>query len=219
MNDPFRKVRSGEELKIAAEAWNAAMAAAQANQRRGPHGGGGPVQLPVDPAVALVVNSTGVNLIEWAVVALADAAIDAVDSPDAFAGKVAFNGSIPTLPENRDRFGIMVDPVADGEAGRAVVAGVTVCRVDVVDDAHTFARVVEGETGHLETCEDLTGCAILYLAPDVIDEDAAGDVRYALVRIGNPADDSAGQYQFQVKQMVAQNVKGWDMVRAHSMNL
>ncbi len=88
-------------------------------------------------------------------------------------------GVEPDEDDHAAKFAILQEPIRDGAIARAVVAGVTICRVDMQAEGHGWADVADEECGHLESRADSGGAQIL-----AVDEGTG--VKMAVVRLGVP---------------------------------
>lgn len=165
MGDPFRKVRPGEDLAIPATTFNAMVDAgklaraaryADATRREGSRR---------DAAIVRVVNETGGDLRRTSVVGLDAPTFTPGQDLDAFLRDVTFRGVVPGV-EHAGRFAVLIEPIAAGRAGLAVVAGVVPAIVDVEDAGHTCADATPGDTVAL-TSADSGPAQILWSASGV----------------------------------------------------
>lgn len=149
MPDPFRRVRPGDDLVIPAPTYNAMVDAAEAEQRRRLDGGDpGRSQLRRADIVR-VLNDTGKTLDARSVVGL-DGPVIGTEDLNAFLAEVTFRGKVPDT-SSPWRFAITLEPAAPNQVVRAYLAGVCQVKVDVRDQTHAFARVIDGEAGHLQS--------------------------------------------------------------------
>lgn len=98
------------------------------------------------PGVILIRNDTGSAVNEYRALALGAALFAAselgFETP-------AFTGLAPapeTNPAHRSRVAITLEPIANGAIGRAMIAGQIAAPVDVIQIAHTRARVLPDGT-------------------------------------------------------------------------
>ena len=98
-------------------------------------------------------------------------------------------GSLPSFRSHLGNFAVLVEPVAAGDVGLAVVSGVVPVKVYMSSTAswpltgqswYDYADIDDGQSGHL-IARPYGGARILWLA------DTSGGEQWALVRIGNPA--------------------------------
>lgn len=187
--DPLRKVRVGEPLKIPAAAWNAFVDAARSvsNQRHSAQSG--PATVARDQITCLVKNNTGADVGQLGILSLGDPLVSPTDDEESFRRLLAFNGSTPSGATGPGKWCVTMEPVADGEIGRAVLLGVVPVEVDVSGGVEDFAEFKSGSTSVLEA--SATGTArILWI-------ESTGDTRWAVVRLG----DGAGSGSLTVKEI------------------
>jgi hypothetical protein len=201
--DPFKKVQAGDPLAIPAEAFNTFIDMALDWKGR---------RLGQTRDVAAGMGQTGIFPIENASGADRDRfevlAIDGpVFSPDenlaAFQNRIAFRGVTPT--DGSDPVAILLEPVADGRIGRAVVSGVAVVQVGLIDTEHIHAEAIADDSTKLESA---AGGSIEILA---IDRSTTG-TKWAIVRIGAGASVAEDEnYQ------LAQNLDAGGTADAHPL--
>lgn len=150
--DSLRRVRAGERAQIPADAYNAFLDGVRARRAAAFDGGAPAVRLPPhDPAVALVRNATGGALDRFAVVGLGAPLVGPGDDFAEFARKVNFDGS---APDGVGPVAVLLEPLAAGAVGRAVVSGLTPVLVWLADPAHCAAAPAEGVTGYLVSADE-----------------------------------------------------------------
>lgn len=180
-----KKVRPGQRLRrVSAEQWNGFVDAARAAGERD-MGGQDEALGGYTPGVVLrVLNDSGGNLDQFAVVALGVPIVahSAETELEAFA-KPSFTGTAPTASTG-SAFGVLQEPLPDGAIGRAMVAGVTWVLVDVTDAAHAFAAAADAVMDKL-TSHATTGVRVLYKPA------GTGD-KWCLVRLGDAGAASGG---------------------------
>jgi len=137
----LRKVRSGDPMRIPAETYNAFIDAANDTRRAGGTSTGRISGSPQSPNVIRIRNDTGEARSRYDVVAIGDPIITASQNENHFAEVVAMKGTTPTIPGDRGQWVILLEPLGAGKIGRALVAGVTACRVKMVDTDHTRCDV------------------------------------------------------------------------------
>lgn len=148
LNDPYRKVRPGDRLKIPAQTWNSAIDRAKAYRRSGGAIGGG--STPRSGWIVPVRNDTGADVGTRAVLGIGGPIFLPSDSLDAFKQGVTFRGVTPEA-SHADRFVVTLGPIPAGQVGRAFVAGVYQVQVNVLDESHTCAHAVEDDVEKLES--------------------------------------------------------------------
>ena len=177
--DPYRRVHTGEPIELPAAAWNAMIDAAMAEQRQrssirlGPH----PRALGPQAATVLLHNGVGYDLPRFGVAGIANVVISPADNADAFKGRIALAGVVPTTADYLGQFAIAQEPIPDGAIGRALVAGISIVQIEVGSTSHTRADVCDGDYTKLES--GASGTARILWA-----ESGTG-TKWAIVRLGD----------------------------------
>lgn len=143
----LRKVSTGDPLRIPAAAWNAMVDAAEAHRSglldRGADGERGPL---LHARTVPVRNDSGVDCPRHGILGIDSPVfapeVGAAVPPEGLL-QLALRGTLPATP---GRFAVAAGPIAVGDTGRGVVAGVTVARVYVLDESHRCADVPAIET-------------------------------------------------------------------------
>ncbi|MEX0655782.1 MAG: hypothetical protein WD534_18140, partial [Phycisphaeraceae bacterium] len=144
MSDYMKKVQSGDRLRIPARAYNAfidtARAHAQREQDQQRHTRG---HRP-SADVVLVRNDSGEDRHRFTVLGLDQPIIRPDDNLDQFKSRVAFVGVEPT-ENHRGRYALLLEPLKPGSIGHALLSGVGVAQIEVVDEQHAFADIVPAD--------------------------------------------------------------------------
>lgn len=131
----FRRVVPGQRVHPPAAAMNGLFDLLEQRNRREPKGI--PAGFTSGPVEVLVKNNTGSALSSsFSVVALGDVVINRTDGEQAFNRQHLFEGDTPA---SSSRIAIVQEPLSADAIGRAVVAGITTVKLNVVDSAHTHA--------------------------------------------------------------------------------
>lgn len=178
----FKKVVSGEKLQIHAAAWNRVLELTA----RGPDLTGKPSTPSFRQAtIVRVKNDSGAAVGRFGVLGIDEPLIDPDDNEEEFQSQVMFTCSTPAAA-HAGNFVITLDPIAAGEIGRAVIAGVTVARLTGEDVG--FAEIDSGNRNYLEA--SATGSAqVLWAA-------AGTGLRWAVVRLNAPAAAEIVTYRY-----------------------
>ena len=126
--------------------------------------GGGPWQIRNDSAGTIP---------QFECLEIIEPAIDPTSDEDAFRYWTVLAGDVPT--EGAKHLAICLEAIDAGEVGPCVVAGLSVCKVNVVNDAHEYAQAADGDT-----LPDTAASGPLSI---VWKEDGTGEL-WALVTIG-----------------------------------
>lgn len=175
--DAFQRARPGAALTISAAAWNACLDAADAH-KRGPRGNnGGPVQFR-QADIVLVKNASGDDVPRFGVLGIDGVIITPDDSLIEFQNQVAFRGITPTTDDHTGKFVVCLDPLGDGQIGRAWVSGVCNVQVNVVAETDNFCDVKNNDRTMLRSSSSGTA-RILYR------ESAGAGTKWCVVRMGD----------------------------------
>lgn len=139
MSDPLSHVQPGDPLTIPASAWNDVLDLVR--QKNGAGGPGAPRGNLERPALVVRVKA-GATLPTLAIITLGAALIDPDTDPTDAARTPLFDAEAPVAGEVP---AVLLSGLSSGEIGRAVVQGVCVAPVEVVDAGHRFAVPVVGD--------------------------------------------------------------------------
>jgi len=177
MGDTLKKVTAGQRLEMPASTFNTFIDVARvwlADQQA--TGGEGRVEARPTGTI-LVRNDTDTDLPQFAVLGVSGVVFTPEDNEAEFRRRPVYAGIAPTVAGHFGGwFCVLSEPLADGKIGRAVVDGVTPVKVDVVDEDHWFADVIDDETGKLTSGPD--GAAQI-----LVKEPGTGE-KWAVVRLG-----------------------------------
>src|SRR5262245_40368621 len=183
----LQKVNKGERLRIPADAYNAFIDAAL---RANPDGvSSTDLDLPqaYSVSIALVRNDSGATRARFDAVGLAAPLIPPASNLKEFQRQPMFSAVIPAAASHIGKFGILLEPLAAGKIGTAMVAGV--CPAQLTGADVGFAEI---QTGSSILVADPSGSA------KVLWTDSGSGTRWALIRLGTPAPglSSDGSYHF-----------------------
>ena len=147
MPDPFEKVKPGDSIQIHSTVWNSMLDVVRPNRDTG--NGVNKLTSTRGTIILRIKNESGDDLPRGAILGLDGPTFTPTDSEDAFMREPSFSGIVPDIALHKRRYCVLLDPAADGSFARAFLAGVCQVRVDVIDPAHEFARIEDGETGFL----------------------------------------------------------------------
>lgn len=182
--DAFKRARPGEKMIVSATAWNACLDAAEAHRRGQPANGGGPVQFR-QADIVLVKNSSGTNVDRFGVLGIDGVIITPTASEIEFQQQVTIRGITPDAAVHAGKFVICLDPIANGQIGRAWIAGVCQVRVRIVDTTHRFCDVKNADPFQLQSSS--IGTARILYKESAGDGEGPPPTIWCIVRIG---DDS-----------------------------
>jgi hypothetical protein len=165
MGDNLRKVQSGQQLKIPAEAYNAFIDAARA-EKASRHN----IALASSPdfpssTIIKVRNQTGVAQNRFNVLAIEAPIVAPAANLQQFKNAVAFNGVVPLNPMTGKRFAVLAEPLAAGAVGRAVLYGATPVSIGISGENHQFANPINGLTSFMVSTASNGQFRILWKEP------------------------------------------------------
>ena len=198
MGDTFKKVQSGDPLRIPAETLNTFIDAARDFKARRQSRTREPQFDFRQTGIIPVKNNSGADRNRFDVLGIDRPIFAPVDSLASFQDRVALVGAVPTEADHFGRFVVLLEPLRAGAIGQACVSGVCQVRLNVLDEEHEFADVDDQCAENLQT--GTSGSAfILWKEPaEYGDYGGCYDydygygyeiLRWAVVRIGNLSDN------------------------------
>jgi len=178
----LRKVSAGDPLSIPADAYNSFVDAARAHRGGVAMDAGQPGARAVQPATIKIKNTSGADLDMFSVVGVDGILFGPADNLDQFKREPVLTAVTPTT-DHAGAFAVLLQPVAAGKFGVACVDGVVQVRVNVTDEAHDRADVLDGDATKLGSSAD--GSARI-----IWKEAGTGD-RWAVVRLADPSATSS----------------------------
>lgn len=176
MGDAFKKVQAGQRIAISAEAYNAFIDAAQA-VREHKQFGIEASQFFRQSGIVKLKNASGADQARFAVLGLSEPIILPSANEIEFKRQVTFEGVVPAKNDHRGKFAVLLEPIADGKIGLAVIAGVVPVRLKVdPDQLYDRAEIIDADSGKLLNVPH-GSARVLWI-------DALGSVeRWAIVRL------------------------------------
>ena len=182
------KVRQGEAVSIKAATWNSFLDAADFARRARRLVGAQAVPSGFGGNMVYVRNKCGETIPRFGAVVLADAVIphDAASEEiecetPAFDGVPADGGEESESEEETEKevrpFAVAVEPIADGEIGRALALGVTPAKVEIVHEEDLCAEPVPGSTSGSMRSTNVGYARIVWK------EDGTGE-KWCFIRLG-----------------------------------
>ena len=160
MFDPFAKVAIGDPVRFSAQWYNAVTDAGKAYQQKGAFGASSLSQVR-DSTIIRVRNDSGSSLPRNSVVGLNGPIFTPTESEDAFLREVTFSVHVPDIAKHRRRFAVLLEPSPTdteayygdsfGRVTRAYLAGLCAVKVEIMDEDHEYANIVDGVTDHLKS--------------------------------------------------------------------
>jgi len=163
-----KKVQAGQEWQPSASAHNALVDAYQYVEQLRRSGGAGVGRSTWGTNVVQVGNDSGVDRDRFDVLGIHGPVIDPADNLPAFKNGVVLRGVLPRWPgeagttsttpapeaivSHEGCFVVLLQPLAAGAIGWAMISGVTVAKVDYTDSTGRCAEVKDGDAGSLRAC-------------------------------------------------------------------
>lgn len=174
MGDKFKKVQSGQKLKIPAEVWNTLLDVAERDRNQRHAISAEDVAGMRQAGIVKLRNQTGGPLDQFSIVQLDTPIIRPADNLNEFKRQVTFNGIIPSASIG-SRFAVTLQPLASNKIGLAVASGVAAVRLLVDAVPYACAQPTIGSTALLKSVPH--GPAM------VLWMESAGTIRWAIIRI------------------------------------
>ena len=182
------KVRQGEAVSIKAATWNSFLDAAEFARRARRLVGAEAVPSGFGGNMVYVRNKCGETIPRFGAVVLADAVIphdaaseDIECETPAFDGVPADGGEESESEEETEKevrpFAVAVEPIADGEIGRALALGITPAKVEIVHEEDLCAEPVPGSTSGAMRSTNVGYARIVWK------EDGTGE-KWCFIRLG-----------------------------------
>lgn len=140
----MQKVTSGQPLKIRAETFNSMIDAA--NYVKNIRTGNSVNFQKTNSGLILIRNDSGADVAIRRVLGLGDTVADPTAAEDQFCEYIAFEGDLPDIDLHVGKWALLLDPIADGEYGRAAVSGEHQVKINVTDANHTHVEIGDGTT-------------------------------------------------------------------------
>ena len=196
MGDAFKKVQSGDALRIPAETFNTFIDAARDFKARRQSSSRTPGFHFQQTGIVSVKNASGGDRERFEVLGIDRPIFTPADNLLSFQNQIAFVGVTPTEEDHLGGFVVLLEPLRDGMIGQACLSGVTPVRLNVLDEEHDWADIEDGETDSLKT--DTAGSAFILWKEDASGGYGGygygygygyyGGLRWALVRLSNLSD-------------------------------
>jgi len=170
----MKRVQAGDEVVLSANAYNAWCDAAEDLQRRRMSQSAVSQAERRDADIVLVRNDSGADIGRFGVLGIDGPIISPEDNPDEFKRRVTISGVVPTSTHS-DSFVVLLEPLAAGQIGEAIISGVCQVQVNVVSSSATTCGAVAGDLEKLTTGKGST--------PIIWKESGTG-TKWAIVRIG-----------------------------------
>lgn len=171
----LKRVSVGDAIDISAAAYNGWCEAAEDLQaRRLGQGPGAWKESRFDPDVVLVRNDSGAAAARFGILGVSGPIITPTVNLEEFKRRVALSGVAPTA-DHEDAFVVLLEPLAAGAVGEAVISGAVQVAVDVAAESDTTCGAVASDAAKLKS--GVGSNRILW-------KEAGTGTKWAVVRVG-----------------------------------
>lgn len=175
--DSFGKVTPGSPLKFPAEVYNRLVEVARGVDL---DKSGRARDVFRQSGIIKIRNDSAEDVPQFGILGLKEPLILPDNGLDEFKRRVTLSGVTPTST-HLGKFGVLLEPLAKGAMGNAVVSGVVQIRLSVnADDLKDFAEVVPGDTGLLVAADE-GSATVLWI--DEEGAESSENERWAIVRL------------------------------------
>jgi len=193
MGDGLNHVRAGDSIVIRSSVWNAMLDAAKATQARR-NAIGRPTSPSRGTPIMIRIDSGG-NLSQYEILGISGMVFAPAD--DGFKPRIILTGDTPATGSHEGKFAVLTSSLPDGDMGPAVVDGVTLCQVNIMDADHEYADITNADSAKL------TSAAI---GPaQIIWAETGTGTKWAVVRLSTKADSAGSPGVDDHKVMVSAN--------------
>jgi len=187
MANDLRHVRSGERFRYSANTHNAFVDVALAH-RQGQHDQSATSSRTINQTgIVLIKNDSGSDRGRFDVLGITGVLINPNDNAQAFQNAPALICDEPTI-HHFGRFVVMQEPLKVGAIGKAVISGITPCKIRFGETNEDATRADIVATDMLALTPHANGAAVVLWRAEA-SEDPYETSRWAMVRIGNPASN------------------------------
>lgn len=195
----MKRVKAGDPLTITARDWNqiASMVEFAAEGRYAEAGGQAAVN---GSRVVLIKNSTGTDVSRWEILGISGLLYMPTQNASQFRRRELLVASASLSHASHfARFAVAQQPIDNGTIGRAVISGLTRCKVNVRDADHRFADVYKSTTKVKLDSAD-------YGSARIIAAESGTGEKWALVEIGSLGGSLVGTLDGSLSQGSSQDI-------------
>jgi len=183
----LEKVKPGQPYSPSSKAHNAFVDAAEYVQRLRSSTTVAPQRDNWQATILQVKNTTGYDRDRFDVLGIDSVFPLPAANLNAFKNGPVLHGVLPAAGTHEGNFVVLLEPLANGKIGAACVAGVCIARIivnDIDENERLYAEINPGDHGALRTSTGGYGSA------RVLWREAAAGTRWAVVHLGQPADET-----------------------------
>jgi len=152
MGDTLKKVQPGDKLRIPASTFNTFIDVARDHLARKQNVGGQSQAASPPPGVILTIrNDSGSDRDRFEVLGLDEPVFPPEDNTADMSHGPVMSAVTPVDPDHLGAFVVLLEPIASGTIGRAMIQGAVPVQVDFVDtDPNTHADISDGVAANLK---------------------------------------------------------------------
>ena len=152
MGDSLKKVHPGDPLRIPAATFNTLIDVARAHLARKQNVGGQSQAASPPPGVILTIrNDSGSDRDRFEVLGLDEPVFPPEDTSTDMSRGPVMSCVYPAVPDHLGAFVVLLEPIASGTVGRAMIQGAVPVQVDFTDtDPNTWADISNGVAANLK---------------------------------------------------------------------
>lgn len=173
MADKYRKARPGSPLAIPHQLYNELI---DHLRRSHQHPRQLARMLQQQAGVVLIKNNSGTLRSRFNVLGISDALISPTANLGEFQERPMLVGITPDIELHTGKFAVLFEPLAQGEIGRAVISGLAIVQVDVLDADHGWAEMKDDDATQLQS-RDFGSARIVY-------KESSTGTKWAIVHLG-----------------------------------
>lgn len=161
----MNKVQTGDPIQIKASTWNSFIDAAEYVKNLQSDQRGGPLRNGNSSGVVLLKNGEGTLFPQFSALVLTDMLIKPSVNEKEFTGKTpAFLGRRMVENFAEYPYAILLEPIAPGKIGKALLLGVIPVKITILDADHKFAEPIPGSAAGAMQSADSGVARILWKA-------------------------------------------------------
>ena len=152
MGDSLKKVQPGDPLAIPAATFNTFIDVAREHLAQSQNGGGRPrAPLPPPGVILLIRNDSGYDRDRFEILGLDEPVFPPEDNTADMSRGPLMSCILPADPDHLGAFVVLLEPIADGAIGRAMIQGAVPVQVDFADiEPNTWADISDGVPANLK---------------------------------------------------------------------
>ena len=148
----FQKVQSGSRLdSLSAETWNGFIDAALDFRKRQNGNAAALLAQDYNAGIVRIRNDSGADRRRYEVLGIKNDLVILPSTDSNWTEAPCLKGAVPTAASYLRRFVVCQEPIANGDIGRALIAGVTPVKVKILNTADDFCDILDSDATQLVT--------------------------------------------------------------------